>query len=79
LLNQSAIQREFVLEWFLEFKDLLVEIRETKSTEQRQKLFEVVKNSNNTAINIYLDLEKILKSEKNSSEAKAVTPSNREK
>ncbi len=58
------------------FNDLLVEIRETKSTEQRQKLFEVVKNSNNTAINIYLDLEKILKSEKNSSEAKAVTPSN---
>jgi len=35
-----------------------------------------MKNSNNTAINIYLDLEKIMKSEKNNSEAKAVTPSN---
>jgi len=63
----------------LGFYDLLVVIRETKSPEQRQKLFEVVKNSNNTAINIYLYLKKLLKSEKNSSEAKDVTSSNREK
>jgi len=60
----------------LGFNDLLVEIRETKLIGQRQKSFEVMKNSNNIAINIYLDLEKILKSEKNNSEVKAVTPSN---
>jgi hypothetical protein len=60
----------------LKFNGLTIEIREIKSNEQRQKLFEVVKNSNNTAINIYLDLEKILKSEKNNTEAKAVTPLN---
>ena len=60
LLNLREIQKEFVLEWFLEFNDLLGEIGEIKSTEERQKLFDVVKNSNNTAISIYLDLEKIL-------------------
>ena len=75
LLNLREIQREFVLEWFLGFNDLLVEIRETKSTERRQKLFEVLKNSNNTAISIYLGLETLIGSEKNNSKAKTVTPS----
>lgn len=76
LLNQNEIQREFVLEWFLGFNDLLNEIREIKPKEVQQKLFDVLKNSNNTAIGIYLDLEKILKSEKNESIVKTVTPSN---
>ena len=76
LLNQNEIQREFVLEWFLEFNDLLKEIRETEPKKDQPKLFDALKNSNNTAIGIYLDLEKILKSEKNDSTEKAVTPSN---
>ena len=75
LLNQNEIQREFVLQWFLEFNGLLTEIRELK-LEEREKLLGVMGNSNNTAVSLYLDLEKKLKAEKNNSVTKTVTPSN---
>ena len=70
LLNQSQIQRDFVTEWFLEFNDLRKDIRSIEPKEQQPKLVDVLKNSNNSAVRIYFDLEKMLKSEKNTPQAK---------
>jgi hypothetical protein len=75
LLNQNEIQRNFASEWFLEFNDLRKEIRGLKDIEQQERLLNIVQNANNSAIRLYTDLEKILKSEKTKPEAKTTTPS----
>ncbi len=70
LLNQSRIQIDFVTEWFLEFNDLRKEISAIEPKEEQPKLVDVLKNSNNSTVRIYPDLEGILKSEKTKPEAK---------
>ncbi len=67
LLNQNQIQKDFVSEWFLEFNDLRIEIDEIGFKEE-QKIIDALENSNNSAVRLYLDLEKILKSEKNNTD-----------
>ncbi len=77
LLNNKQIEREYTPEWFLEFDDLKQEILEIKSVEEQEKLLGVVKNTNNSAIRVYLDLEKELNSKKNSQSENVtvITPS----
>lgn len=67
LLNQKEIQKDFVAEWFLEFNNLRIEIGELGFKEE-QKIIDALENSNNSAVRLYLDLEKILKSEKTNTE-----------
>lgn len=78
LLNNRQIEREFTPEWFLEFDDLKKEILDIKSIEEQEKLLSIVKNANNSAIRIYLALDKELKSKENSQteNVTVITPSN---
>ena len=76
LLNQNEIQKEYTSEWFLEFKDLRTEISELKSKEQQQKLVAILENSNISAVNIYLNLEKILNVEKIERDTNIKSPTN---
>ncbi len=64
LLDNPRIQKEYTIEWYLQFKDLLIEIDSLKSDEQQTKLFDILDNTNNVAISIYLELENILEAEK---------------
>jgi hypothetical protein len=64
LLNQNEIQKDFVSEWFLEFNDLRKEIGGIKDILQQERLSNIVKNTNNSIIHVYLELEKLLKLEK---------------
>lgn len=76
LLNQNEIERNFTSEWFLEFNDLRKEIRGLKENAQQERLSSIVENTNNSAIRLYADLEKMLKPEKVKPEAKTATPTN---
>lgn len=76
LLNQSNIQKEFVSEWYLEFNDLRKEINAIESNEQQEKLVDLLGNSNNSAVRVYLDLEKILKADKTSPKFISTKPLN---
>ncbi|MCD9187514.1 MAG: hypothetical protein LUM44_13935 [Pyrinomonadaceae bacterium] len=66
LLNDKQIERDYTSEWFLQFDDLKQEILELKNTEEKLKLLNIMRNTNNSAISIYLKLEKEINTEKNS-------------
>lgn len=63
LLNNKKLQRENILEWFSVFKDLHNEINSTKDVSEREVFIDILKNSNINAIDIYLRLEALGKSE----------------
>lgn len=59
LLRDSSVRRESISEWFLEFDDLKQEIARTDKG--KEELFAVLRRSDIDAVNLYLNLEELIK------------------
>lgn len=66
LLKDNSIQKNFASEWFLEFDQLRNEIHISASNEEKERIRNLLENSNITAVTIYLEVDKTDKNFKQS-------------